>query len=149
VLRASAAAETAGVPTVSLVCEGFVGQANTTAVGLGLSGMQLAMVPGHVDVQSTEELRRNIVNVTVDAVVKGLTGEINGAAAAEPQPGPADIVFSGNFDEVNRFFYENEWSDGLPVVPPTVEKIQEFLRFAGRAPDESLAGCGKSRKIGH
>jgi hypothetical protein len=138
VLRASAAAETAGVPTVSLVCEGFVGQANTTAVGLGLSGMQLAMVPGHVDVQSAEELRRNVVNVTVDEVIKGLTGEIDGRSAAEPHPAPADIVFSGSFEEVNRFFYENEWSDGLPVVPPTIEKVREFLRFTDHTPDQSI-----------
>ena len=137
-LRASAAAETSGVPAVSLVCEGFVGQANTTAVGLGLSGMQLAMVPGHVDVQSSEELRRNIVNVTVDAVIKGLTGETNGHAAAEPQPSLTDIVFSGSFEEVNRFFYEKEWSDDLPIVPPTIEKISEFLYFTERAGNESL-----------
>ncbi|HKV54354.1 MAG TPA: UGSC family (seleno)protein, partial [Candidatus Binataceae bacterium] len=82
------------MPTVSLVCEGFVGQANTTAVGLGLAGMQLAMVPGHVDVQSAEELKRNVVNVTVDAVIKGLTGEVDGDAYSEPEPGPEDIVFS-------------------------------------------------------
>src|SRR5260370_37355526 len=99
VLRGSAAAEVAGVPAVSLVCEGFVGQANTTAVGLGLAGMQLAMVPGHVDVHSAEELRRNVVNVTVDAVVKGLTGETNGHAYSEQEPAPDDIVFSGNFEE--------------------------------------------------
>jgi hypothetical protein len=138
VLRASAAAEHGGVPTVSLVCEGFVGQANTTAVGLGLSGMQLAVVPGHVDVQSAEELRRNILSVTVDAVIKGLTGEINGNSFTEPQPAANDIVFSGSFEEVNRFFYENEWSDGLPVVPPTIQKVREFLRFTERAPDDSL-----------
>jgi hypothetical protein len=138
VLRASAVAESAGVPTVSLVCEGFVGQANTTAVGLGFSGMQLALVPGHVDVQSAEELRRNVVNVTVDAVINGLTGEADGHGYAEPEPAPEDIVFSGSFEEVNRFFYENEWSDGLPVVPPTIEKVGEFLRFTERAPDESL-----------
>ncbi|HJU09794.1 MAG TPA: UGSC family (seleno)protein [Candidatus Binataceae bacterium] len=137
-LRDSAAAETAGVPTVSLVCEGFVGQANTTATGLGLSGMQLAMVPGHVDVQSAEELRRNVIAVTVDAVVKGLTGETNGHASTEVQPSPRDIVFSGSFEEVNRFFYENEWSDGLPIVPPTIEKVEQFLRFTERSPDESL-----------
>src|SRR5262249_43188085 len=138
VLRASAAAEAAGIPSVSLVCEGFVGQANTTAVGLGLSGMQLAMVPGHVDVQSAEELRRNIVNVTVDAVIHGLTGEVDGHGVTERQPDPTDVIFSGSFEEVNRFFYENEWGDGLPIVPPTIEKVHEFLRFTERAPEESL-----------
>ncbi|HKV53972.1 MAG TPA: UGSC family (seleno)protein, partial [Candidatus Binataceae bacterium] len=105
---------------------------------LGLAGMQLAMVPGHVDVQSAEELKRNVVNVTVDAVIKGLTGEVDGDDYSEPEPGPEDIVFSGSFEEVNRFFYENEWSDGLPVVPPTLGKVREFLRFTERAPEESL-----------
>jgi hypothetical protein len=100
--------------------------------------MQLAMVPGHVDVQSAEELRRNVVNVTVDAVIKGLTGETNGYVGTEPQPAPTDIVFSGSFEEVTRFFYENEWSDGLPIVPPTIEKVREFLRFTQRPPEESL-----------
>jgi hypothetical protein len=61
----------AGLPSVSLVCEGFVGQASTTSVGLGLADMQLAVVPGHPDVQSAEELRRNIINVTVESVIRG------------------------------------------------------------------------------
>ena len=34
----------------------------------------------------------------------------------------SDIVFEGSFEEVNRLFYENRWSDGLPVVPPSVEQ---------------------------
>ena len=71
-LRASAVAERAGVPTASLVCEGFRGQAATTATGLGLPGLPTALVPGHVDVQSVEELRRNVAAVTVDAVISGM-----------------------------------------------------------------------------
>jgi hypothetical protein len=70
--------------------------------------MQLAVVPGHVDVQSAEELRRNILSATVDSVIKGLTGETNGHSFAEPQPAANEIVFSGNFEEINRFFYEND-----------------------------------------
>jgi len=73
VLRASAAAEQAGVPSASLVCEGFVGQAATTAAGLGMPNLPTAVVPGHVDVQSPEELHRNIAAVTVDAVIRNLT----------------------------------------------------------------------------
>ena len=128
-LRASAVAERAGVPTASLVCEGFRGQAATTATGLGLPGLPTALVPGHVDVQSVEELRRNVAAVTVDAVIRNLTEAPPRAGAAVVEPAPADIVFAGNLDEVNRFFYENDWSDGLPIVPPTAERVAEFLRF--------------------
>jgi hypothetical protein len=38
----------------------------------------------------------------------------------------------------NRFFYENGWSDGLPIVPPTSARVDAFLRHAGRDPDEEL-----------
>jgi hypothetical protein len=55
-----------------------------------------------------------------------------------PEPAAHDIVFRGTFEEVNAHFYEREWSDGLPIVPPTIEKIEEFLSFTHRDPDESL-----------
>ena len=137
-LRASAVAERAGVPTASLVCEGFRGQAATTAAGLGLPGLPTALVPGHVDVQSAEELRRNVAEVTVDAVIRNLTEAPPPAGGAVVEPAAADIVFEGSLDQVNRFFYENDWSDGLPIVPPTGERVAEFLRFADRPGETEL-----------
>ena len=137
-LRASAVAERAGVPTASLVCEGFRGQAATTATGLGLPGLPTALVPGHVDVQSVEELRENVAAVTVDAVIANLTEAPPRAGAAVVEPAPADIVFEGNLDEVNRFFYENDWSDGLPIVPPTPERVAEFLCFCDQPGETEL-----------
>jgi len=125
------------VPSVSLTCEGFLGQAATTATGLGMPNLPVALVPGHVDSQSAEELRRNVLEVTVGAVIHGLT--VAPAAAADVvEPSPTEIVFEGTHDEVSRFFYENGWSDGLPVVPPTEARVGEFLRFTDRDPDEEL-----------
>jgi len=138
VLRASAVAERAGVPTASLVCEGFRGQAATTATGLGLPGLPTALVPGHVDVQSVEELRQNVATVTVDAVIRNLTEAPARVGAAAVEPAPGDVVFEGTLDEVNRFFYENDWSDGLPIVPPTPDRVAEFLRFCDRPGETSL-----------
>ena len=137
-LRASAVAERAGVPTASLVCEGFRGQAATTATGLGLPGLPTALVPGHVDVQSAEELRRNVAAVTVDAVIRSLTEAPAPVGGRVVEPAPADIVFEGSLDEVNRFFYENDWSDGLPIVPPTPERVALFLRFCDRPGETEL-----------
>ena len=136
-LRVSAIAEKAGFPSASLVCEGFVGQANTTSVGLGTPNLPLALVPGHVDVQTEDELKRNVLDVTLDAVIGNLTIEPE-TAAAIVEPSPTDIVFEGSFEEVNRLFYENRWSDGLPIFPPTVEKVQAFLDFTDRPQDEII-----------
>jgi hypothetical protein len=137
VLRASAAAEAAGIPSSSLVCEGFLGLAASTMVGLGMPNMPVALVPGHTGVQSSEELRRNILEVTMDRVVANLTGEV-APAAQESEPQAREIICRGGFDEVNRYFCEHELSDGLPIVPPTQAKVGEFLRHTDRNPDDVL-----------
>jgi hypothetical protein len=137
VLRASAAAELAGVPTSSLVCEGFLGQAATTSVGLGMPNLPVAPVPGHVDTQPTDVLDANIVATTLPAVIANLVDQP--APATEiVEPAPRDVVFAGSFEEVNRLYYENQWSDGLPIVPPAVDKVEEFLAFTDLDPDHSF-----------
>ena len=45
----------------------------------------------------------------------------------------------GTFEDVNKFFYEQEWTDGLPIVPPTIEKVEEFLRYTDRSAHEEVA----------
>jgi hypothetical protein len=55
---------------------------------------------------------------------------------AEPRDG--EIVFSGTLDEVTAYFYEREWSDGLPFVPPTLDRIERFLQFTDRDRNEVI-----------
>lgn len=135
-LRVSAVAERAGFATASLVCEGFLGIAKSTSVGLGLR-LPLAMIPGHTDVQTDEELARNIEAVTLPQIIRALTddGDIQDAVQ---EPAPDVPVFVGTYDEINRFYYENLWSDGLPVVPPTRERIEAFLAFTPRPASDVL-----------
>jgi len=130
--------EEAGYPTSSLVCEGFFQQATTTAVGLGLPNIPCALVPGHVGTQSKEELRQNILEVTAQKVIDNLTAEPAAAATGETEYGQRDIIFTGGFRAVNRHFVKNELSDGLPVMPPTIEEVEAFLRHTDRKPDEVL-----------
>jgi hypothetical protein len=137
VLRASAICERAGIPAASLICEGFMRQGATTSVGLGMPNLACSMVPGHIDLQSKEELRANILGVTLDHVVHALTHQPE-VATTEPEISPKEIVFSGSFDAVNDYFYDREWSDGLPIVPPTLDRIEAFLKFTDRSPDEVL-----------
>ena len=136
-LRASAVCEAAGIPTSSLVCEGFIRQAAATSVGLGLPSMPVALVPGHPGVQDDATLRKNMLEVTTGRVIENLTRG-GGTGGAHAEPGPREIVFSGGFDAVNQYFIDKEWSDGLPIVPPTMAKIEQFLRYTERSPDEIL-----------
>ncbi len=136
-LRASAVVEAAGIPTASLCCEGFLGQAAATSAGLGLA-LPVACVPGFVDVQTVDELDANITDVTTDAVIACLVGERGPGVAFDVEPAPTDVVFRGTFDEVNEAFYERQWSDGLPIVPPTRDRVEAFLAHTDLPPEHSL-----------
>src|ERR687887_1715010 len=36
--------------------------------------------------------------------------------------------------DANELYQQNGWTDGLPIVPPTAERVQECLDAAGLAP---------------
>lgn len=112
-------------------------QAFATRVGLGYPNMPVATIVGHPGAQTVEEIRRNAAEVTAAEVIANLTIQPD-EVVLEDEPASRDIVFTGSFEEVNDFFYDREWSDGLPIVPPTMENIAEFLSFTDRKPDEVL-----------
>ena len=112
-------------------------QARATRIGLGLPNLPLAAVPGHVGVQSAEELRANVLDHTLAQVIDSLTRQ-PAAAADAGEPAARDIVCTGTTEEIDEFFYNREWSDGLPFVPPTIAKVERFLEETERAPDEII-----------
>lgn len=114
-----------------------MGQAAATSVGLGMPDLPVAMIVGHTGAQSTEEIHENVRNVTAAMVIDNLTRQPEETVLAV-EPKSKDIVFSGSFEEVNEYFAERDWSGGLPIVPPTIEKIEEFLSYTDRKPEESL-----------
>jgi hypothetical protein len=141
VLRASAVAERAGVPAVSVISTGFLKQAAVVARGLGLPDLAVAEFPGVPMTDSTEELVAKVENHLLPRIIEGLSKPRAGAFVAPPaEPQPRDIVFRGDLDAVNEHFYANNWSDGLPITPPTLDRVERFLAFTDRKPEEVL-GC--------
>jgi hypothetical protein len=136
-MRASAIVEKAGIPSVSLVCDGFAGQATATATGLGIASLALARLVGHVDSQTVDELRANVAAVTTDDVIRALT-EMNASSESGVKVQPGAVVVEGTFDQVNEYFEAQGWSDGLPIVPPTQDRIAAFIRATPDAPERNI-----------
>jgi hypothetical protein len=44
----------------------------------------------------------------------------------------------GSYDDLLEDYFERGWTDGLPVVPPTPEKVERFLAASGLPGDEVL-----------
>ena len=143
-MRAAMAAESVGIPSVSIVCEGFEGQAAATARGHGYDGIQLAVTVGHVDAQSADAMIENFIASTVDDVIEGLTAEIESTGGAGAEPAAFDIVASGSIDDVNDAFVEAGWTDGHPIVPPTPDRVDAFLVDSGHDPWKTLGVAASS-----
>lgn len=99
--------------------------------------LAIAEYPGVIMMDSNEEVRKKVESVLVDRIIEGLGRPIE-KIEQEVEPGPHDIVFKGTIDGVNDFFDRQLWTDGLPVVPPTLDRIERFLAFTDRQRDEVI-----------
>ncbi len=131
--------EEAGFPSVTLVSDGFLGQAKAITRALRFSSLPVARLVGHPGAQSEEDLKRNIREVTFAQVVNGLTEGGEDVGAEEAEPNPKSVVFTGTLEEVNDYFLQREWSEGLPIIPPTLGRIERFLAHTRRPADEVVA----------
>jgi hypothetical protein len=115
--------------------------ARLTGKSGGIKDMRIAEYPGPVALDEDAEIARKIATKLIDAVVQGLTeqGVDEGKEDAGSSWNPRKIVFSGTFDEVNAHFAEQDWSDGMPIVPPTTARVEAFMRFVAGPPNEEIA----------
>ena len=139
------AVERAGIPAVGIVAQSFARSWRACVDGWGQPTTAYVVVP-HATTGQQPEFIRNMVDEQVDAIVLGLTtlpasqGPVSGR-----KTGGANEVFTIEMDgspeglnAVNRFLAERDWSDGLPVIPPTPALVERMLAGTGRAPQDVL-----------
>lgn len=142
-LRASAIAEKAGIPAVAIVSTGFLPQVGPIGRVLGIPHLPVAEYPGTIPTDSLDVIRRKAAEVVAPAVRAGLLAAEDGAGPAteapdERVPEPREIVCSGTLEEIQDQFDARLWSDGLPIVPPTVDRVERLLAHTPRRPEEVL-----------
>jgi hypothetical protein len=129
--------EDLGKPTVSLANRGFVTDARSAASSKGMP--MLRILGEGITCESTvmSEIDAGIEEV-IDDIIGALTRPLTEEERA-PRPKEVEktsrIIFKGDLQEVNRFFYQRGWTDGMPVIPPTEEAVAEMLAGTDLAPD--------------
>lgn len=151
-LRVAAAIEADGIPAVAVCSEAFGPMARAIAVASGVPNLPVVEYrgPGLILTDPEEEFTQKVTGEMLSEVAQGLTREARRESA--PASGNGEdrghgdaheyerrrVLFSGGIDEVNDDYYARGWTDGLPVVPPTVDRIEEFLAQVDRDPGEVL-----------
>lgn len=137
------AAEYLGIPSVIIAGPGFVEQARYTALNNGVPVMRVAQYPGAFATHTAEELLRNTREILWPQIVRALTKPISeeerSAGVSGNKGDIRDDAFFGTMDEINQYFKEMNWSDGLPIVPPTFEKVKSFLKYTDLRWDQTVA----------
>jgi hypothetical protein len=137
VLRAAAIAERAGVPSVSIITTPFMQQAGVVSKGVGLPSLPIAEYPG-VPMTDGPDAVATKVEALLPQLVAGLAGARDSARTAVAEPAPRDVVHRGTLDEIQEHFHAHLWSDGLPIIPPTLARVEAFLRHTKRAPGDVI-----------
>jgi hypothetical protein len=52
---------------------------------------------------------------------------------------PPLVELDDSIEAVNEFFETQGWTDGLPIIPPTPERVRAMYRYLDRDPDEVIA----------
>jgi hypothetical protein len=89
-----------------------------------------------VATDSDEELHKKVAGTLVDNIIHAFANKPANQTAGLPEPAADHIVFEGTLDEVQEFFSRRQWTDGLPVIPPTIDRVEKFLRYTDRLSSE-------------
>lgn len=54
----------------------------------------------------------------------------------------ASIEADEDLDAINALYLERGWGDGLPIIPPTVERVERMLAYCDRPWNEPIGKVG-------
>jgi len=130
--------EKRGVPGVFVLSEGYESAVQKTCHRKGMPQLRRVVTPSPAWGPKTldEEMPR-IMKEIVAQLTTPLSEEEKSAGDILPE-GTAPIAMKGNLDEVQEFFIEKKWTDGLPVIPPTEEKVAAMISGTSHPPDEII-----------
>ncbi|HXX71468.1 MAG TPA: UGSC family (seleno)protein [Candidatus Acidoferrum sp.] len=137
------------MPGVYLTTTEFLDDAKSAAKDRGMPGLRMVALPANTYYRaraSKEELMpiaTKAFPAIADDLIRPLTAGEAHPRQAEKQSEAAHIKVTGRdypeaYQKVNDLFLDNHWSDGLPIVPPTVKLVNAMLAATTRSRQEVL-----------
>lgn len=134
-MRPAIVAEKAGIPAVAVVTSSFLPLTRMLSLAEGMPQQRVAEYPGTLAIESEAVIRKHFERLTFDQIVEGLTRTQASSIVTTDQD--RDEV-TGTLEEIHELFYTRQWTDGLAIIPPTHERVEEFLKYTDRPPNEEI-----------
>jgi hypothetical protein len=139
--------EKLGVPTVYLTTSQFLEDARFSAEDNGVPKLRIIGLPAdkYYSERITKERAKPVAEAALDTMIEMLTSPITGEET-KPKPKTAHtktIRVTGEsletaIESLNQLFLEKRWSDGLPILPATPERVEWMLTGTSRSPEEEI-----------
>ena len=143
--------EERGIPTAPLVTGAFTDLVRAVSYKAGMPRLRFTFVPHPVSGKTAPQLRAYVQGpdpVASQTVIEGIERALTAPLVADEsakgsveRPVPR-LLGADTEDELQAMFRDAWWSDGLPVVLPTPERVADMLKGTKRRPDEVI---GKMR----
>jgi hypothetical protein len=139
------ALEEAGVPTVAIHTHVFARLVRSVARANGMPTTRQAFVPQPVVDRAADQLRAYIdgndpisQRPFMQEIVEGLTRPLDeedrqGVTFERSTP---RLLDPASEDELRALFIENYWTDNLPIILPTQDRVERMLAGTSHAADE-------------
>jgi len=138
--------EKAGIPAVGIAARSFALAWQSCVDGWGQPSTAFVTIP-HATTGQQADFIRKMVDEQIDAIIRGLTTlpALAGTTRTAQGNGKSSDIFTvemdatpAGLDAVNRFLAERDWSDGMPVIPPTPAAVEQMLQGTRRQPQDVL-----------
>jgi len=125
--------------------------ANSAASDWGMPGLRMLSVPSEkwYTLRRTLEEIRPVADETIDTIIDDLTRPLTPDEANPPREkkediGPSEFVvtadsYPSSLEKFNELFLEDRMGDGLPLIPPTEERVRWMLSGTNRSPETAWA----------
>ena len=134
------------MPVAVLGTDAFVSLGEAAARALGMPHLQLTTVPHPIGGIDPKVVRAKAETI-VDRVIAALTRDPAAPAAAPATETAAVVAAPADLDAFQEFAVAEGWSDGLPVLPPTEERVARLLGRLVPRRDEVVATLVPRRGI--
>ncbi len=141
-----------------LIIYDFAKQEAEVALNHGMPGLRIQYFRGPVWGKTNEQLKKQIVEgnnpITgkpvmqelVEKLTKPLTAEEKKTGELKRDKGP--LTYTGTADELQKLFLEKRFTDFMPVILPTEDKVAEMLKGTSHRPEEPLGRMNPGSEAG-
>jgi len=147
--RQVVALERLGKPGVFVVGDNATHTAKMSAKDVGMPALRMVSLPSidYYPNRSTVERIRPVAEASIDLIINALTRpltpeEKNPKLKVQKKTNETIKITAEDFEsaleQFNQLYLENRWGDGLPLIPPTEQAVQQMLSGTKRSPNEVI-----------